>query len=399
MRRSYAPAIVSLVLASCVALSPVSPTRGGASSAAPSDSTPVATTIGLEDVPTYRGDAARNGVMPGPGPIADASLRWKLTADGPIRSMPVVAGGLVYLAADSGSLYALDLATGRQLWLAHASRSNLSTPDIVGGTLIVGTADGLRAFDAKTGEPRWSVATDGPVTGAPADTGGTVVFATGAGMVVAVDASTGLESWRADATAPVYSSPAIGGGIVVVGTNEGSIVALGLADGAFRWRTDVGDAGRVGTPAIVEGGVFASTGLDADGPPSHHIIAMDPATGTILWRYANSTSDAVYTPALREGRAFVTSEDGSVVALDMATGTVAWTAPVDGPVEIVAAIAGTAVYAASNGGSAFAIDAATGRELWRVPIRGTPSGPTVAGGLLLIGTNVGELDAIGGTLP
>ena len=74
-------------------------------------------------------------------------------------------------------------------------------------------------------------------------------------------------------------------------------------------------------------------------------------------------------------------------------------APVDGPVEIVAAIAGTAIYAASNGGSAFALDAATGRELWRVPIRGTPSGPTVAGGLLLIGTNVGELDAIGGTLP
>src|SRR5439155_27027863 len=116
-----------------------------ASDTEPTDSTPVAPTIGLEAVPTYRGDAARNGVMPGPGPIADASLRWKLTADGPIRSMPVVAGGLVYLAADSGSLYALDLATGRQLWLAHASTSNLSTPDIVGGMLIMKTADGLRA--------------------------------------------------------------------------------------------------------------------------------------------------------------------------------------------------------------------------------------------------------------
>src|SRR5204863_10120704 len=97
----------------------------------------------------------------------------------------------------------------------------LSTPDIVGGTLIVGTADGLRAFDAKTGEPRWSVATDGPVTGAPADTGGTVVFATGAGMVVAVAGATGLESWRAGATASVYSSPAIGGRIVVVGPTAG----------------------------------------------------------------------------------------------------------------------------------------------------------------------------------
>jgi DNA-binding beta-propeller fold protein YncE len=97
--------------------------------------------------------------------------------------------------------------------------------------------------------------------------------------------------------------------------------------------------------------------------------------------------------------AFVTSEDGSVVALDIATGTVGWTAPVDGPVEIVAAIAGTAVYAATNGGSAFALESGTGRELWRSPIRGTPYGPTVAGGLLLVGTDLGELDAIGGTLP
>jgi eukaryotic-like serine/threonine-protein kinase len=119
----------------------------------------------------------------------------------------------------------------------------------------------------------------------------------------------------------------------------------------------------------------------------------------IIWRYASPTGAAVYTPALDGGRAIVTGEDGSVVALDVATGNGAWTAPVDGPVEIVAAIAGTAVYAASNGGSAFALESATGRELWRSPIRGTPYGPTVAGGLLLVGTDLGELDAIGGTLP
>jgi outer membrane protein assembly factor BamB len=162
---------------------------------------------------------------------------------------------------------------------------------------------------------------------------------------------------------------------------------------------NTGDAGRVGTPAIDQGRIFASTGLDASGPPSHHIIALDAGMGNVLWRYASPTGAAVYTPAVSGAQAFVTSEDGSMVALDIATGTVGWTAPVDGPVEIVAAIAGTAVYAASNSGSAFAIDAATGSELWRIPIRGVPSGPTVAGGLLLVGTNVGELAAIGGTLP
>jgi outer membrane protein assembly factor BamB len=399
MRRSHVLSMAPLVLAGCAAWSFFPPTSSGPSPA-PNGSASIETEVGLADVPTYRGNAARNGVMPGPGPIADARLRWKLTADGPIRSTPVVAAGVVYLAAGSGSLYAVDLATGRQRWLVHASTSNLSTPDIVDDTVIVGTVDdGLLAFDAKTGQPQWSVAADGPVSGAPAEADGTVVFATGAGRVVAVDAATGGERWTADAGASVYSSMAIGGGIVVVGTNEGSIVAFGLLDGTVRWKMNTGDAGRVGTPAIDQGRIFASTGLDASGPPSHHIIALDAGMGNVLWRYASPTGAAVYTPAVSGAQAFVTSEDGSVVALDVATGTVGWTAPVDGPVEIVAAIAGTAVYAASNGRSAFALESATGRELWRSPIRGTPYGPTVAGGLLLVGTDLGELDAIGGTLP
>jgi outer membrane protein assembly factor BamB len=404
MRRFYLVSTLSLVLAACSA----SPNTSSSPDGAPSFTVAEASTAGAPgspgsgfgaDVPTYRGNAARTGMMPGPGPIADARLDWKLTTDGPIHSAPVIAGGMVYLAAESGSLYAIDLATGRQRWLAHASTSQLSTPDVVGGAVLVGTADGLQALDSKTGEQRWSVDTDGPVSGAPADANGMVAVATGAGTVVLVEATTGAVRWKADAGAPVESSPAIGGGIVVVGTNDGSILALALADGTILWKTDTGDTGRVGTPAIASGRVFASTGLDADGPPSHHIVALDAASGLILWRYASPTGAAVYTPAVNGGQAFVTSEDGSVVALDVTTGAVVWTAPVDGPVEIVAAIAGTAVYAASNGGSAFAIDAATGSELWRIPIRGVPYGPTVAGGRLLVGTNVGELAAIGGTLP
>ena len=294
--------------------------------------------------------------MPGPGPIANARMGWKLTTDGPIRSAPVVAGGVVYVAAGSGSLYAIDLVTGEEQWLVHASTSNLSTPDIVAGAVLVGTADGLRAFNAATGDLLRSVATDGAVAGAPADADGVVVFATGGGTVVAVDSTTQAARWTADVGAPVYSSVAIGGGIVVAGTNEGAIVALGLLDGTVRWKTDVGDAGRVGTPTIEGGRIFASTGLDADGQPSHHIVVLDAGSGKILWRYASPRGAAVYTPAVAGGQAFVTSEDGTVVALDVATGTVTWTTSVDSPVEIVPAIAGTAVYAASNGGTAFALE-------------------------------------------
>src|SRR5207237_6914517 len=48
------------------------------------------------DVPTFRGDVARTGRMPGPPPAVTPSVRWELHADGPLTSAPVVSRGTVY---------------------------------------------------------------------------------------------------------------------------------------------------------------------------------------------------------------------------------------------------------------------------------------------------------------
>ena len=349
-------------------------------------------------VPAYRGNAARTGMMPGPGPIDDARVAWKLTADGPIYSAPVVAGGMVYVAAGSGSLYAIDLATGRQRWLAHASTSKLSTPDVVGGAVLVGTADGLQAFDSTTGEQRGPSA---PMASgrAHADADGIVAVATGAGTVVAVDATTGAVRWKADAGAPVESSLAIEAASSWWGpTTDRSWHSRSLDGQSSGRRTLVT---RVGSAPLRSREVASSPApASTRRPPSHHIVALDAASGLILWRYASPTGAAVYTPAVERGtsvrderRRFGGRPRRSRRA--WSSGRRRSMAPSRSLPRSPGRPSTRRATAARHSPSM----RPPGGSCGGVRIKGIPSGPTVAGGLLLIGTNVGELAAIGGTLP
>ncbi len=47
---------------------------------------------------------------------AEGRVRWSFTTDGPVRLVPVVAGGRVYAGSDDGCLYCLSAADGRLLW-------------------------------------------------------------------------------------------------------------------------------------------------------------------------------------------------------------------------------------------------------------------------------------------
>jgi len=136
--------------------------------------------------------------------------------------------------------------------------------------------------------------------------------------------------------------------------------------------------------------------LEGGGPGTRHILAMDLATGQLQWRFASPGDKPAYAPAIADGRAIVEGENGTVTALDPTTGKVIWQAAAPGLVEVVAASTGGVVYGASNGGFAFALDASSGLERWRIPINGVPYGVAVAAGLVLVGTNLGTLDAIGG---
>src|SRR5215211_4467775 len=94
------------------------------------------------DVPMYRANPARTGVMPGPGPEGRPVELWRFQVEGEIHSAPAIVGGVLYIGGGDGGVYALDAGSGEELWRFHADNPISSSPAVVDGLGYVGSDNG-----------------------------------------------------------------------------------------------------------------------------------------------------------------------------------------------------------------------------------------------------------------
>ncbi|MHC4439791.1 MAG: outer membrane protein assembly factor BamB family protein [Planctomycetota bacterium] len=104
------------------------------------------------DWPTFRHDAARSGTTRSHIP-SSVTIDWKTGLRGKLTA-PVAAGGKVFVAKpEAHTIYALDMASGKELWHFIASGRVDSPPTIYKGLVLFGSADGrvycLRASDGR----------------------------------------------------------------------------------------------------------------------------------------------------------------------------------------------------------------------------------------------------------
>ena len=372
------------------------PAQSGASPAAVAtapDASGIRTCVGDKDVPTFRGDAARTGRMPGPLPPTTPAIAWRLETGGPLHSSPAVVAGTVFQTSATGTLWAVDLVTGGIRWQADLDGA-LTSPTVVDDLVVAGSTTGrVTALDRATGTVRWTSELPGQVRGAPAPVEAGLIAGSTAGQVSFIRAADGAVDWTIDATGEIARSPAVADGTVVVPVEPGSMVALDARSGDELWRTSIAERGGVGTPTIDGGRVLTASGLDGAPVAERGISAVDLRTGSRLWRWASPTGDRIYTPAMRDGRAFVVSEAGFAVALDAATGMEMWRTGVAGPAEANAVVTGEAVAIADDGGSVSALGMTDGRIRWEVPIKGVPAAPVVTCGFVLVASELGTLTA------
>ncbi len=370
------------------------PARSGVSvvTAAMASDVPTCADSG-SDVPTFRGDAARTGRMPGPLPLTSPTIAWRLEAGGPLHTSPSITAGTVFQGTTKGALWAVDLDTGAVRWRTDLDGA-LTSPTVIDDLVVVGSTTGwLKALDRTTGSVRWSLALGGQARAAPAPFEDGVVVGTSDGRVSFVGVADGSVAWTADVAGQVARSAAIAGRTVVVPVEPGSLVALDARSGDELWRASIAKDGDVGTPSIDAGRVLTASGLDASSAADRAIVAVDFETGAQLWRWASPTGDRIYTPAMRDRGAFVVSEGGFAAALDPATGREMWRTSVAGPAEANPIVAGDVVAIADDGGSVSALDAMDGRIRWQAPIEGVPAAPVATCGFVLVASEFGTLTA------
>jgi outer membrane protein assembly factor BamB len=304
-------------------------------------------------VPMFRGNAARTGENPGPAPLERPIVRWKSFIGGESYASPVIGTDAVYVATKAGSLVALSLADGQEIWRTHVGDYVArSTPVLDRGTLYVAAGYALLAIDAETGRERWTVPLRFAGSCSPVVAGDLVYVATQEGHVSAFSTRTGDEVWHYRNDNLLFGSPAVANGIVVIADEAGVVTAIEADSGRELWQeTTAGEA--FATPAIAEGVVYVVTNDPL-------LVALDLRTGDQRWQRAVGGQSS---PAIGDGVVFLGGDDQSLRAVDAKTGEVRWSSPLGYVIRSSATIVDRAVLIGS-GPTLNVLNRRDGSALW-----------------------------------
>ena len=173
-----------------------------------------------------------------------------------------VRDGTVYGGAanadDSGTLYAVDAATGNPVWSFVApGKQRFRSPAVDETSVYVGTGGGpVYALSRADGSVSWTFDTTAEAEAAISVVGDTLFFVGDDNNVIALDKATGSERWRvalgkADG---VEAGTTVADGRILLGTAAGNILAVAGSDEAY------------GTPAPIQSA--DASAASASGPAS-----------------------------------------------------------------------------------------------------------------------------------
>lgn len=264
-------------------------------------------------------------------PATGAATRRGTVADGDRSTLvePTVAGGTL-LVPSGDALFASRLPDGRRLWTFRGEGTALAPAAVAGGLALWtaqrggGTAGNetgtLYAVDLATGKPRWSHAVRGVgAVGGVAVRGGTVFLGAPA---TALDLASGRVLWTAPRAGVPLGSPTLSpaGDVLYVGSlsadgRHGAVSALSAADGRVRWRAELG----ADETLMFLDRVWTAGPLVIVPSLSGRVIALDAATGAERWRHTPE-APRLGAVTVHGGRVYLALQNGQVVALDAATG-------------------------------------------------------------------------------
>jgi hypothetical protein len=126
----------------------------------------------------------------------------------------------IVLTAIDGTVFALRLRTGEQLWRRSAGARVFQPAASAGGSIVLGGDDGtLIALSAADGQKRWSA----PDVAGPPEIVGSTVITTGDGVIEGRDLADGRTRWRLP-YAGTLSGTAVAGDRLIVATRVGTTV-------------------------------------------------------------------------------------------------------------------------------------------------------------------------------
>jgi len=396
---------------------------------APSSQAPEPSQTG-EQWTQFRLNPQHDATLPG-----NLRVSWRVRTKGPFSSSPAVVGSTVYIGNNAGTLYALDLETGRVRWTYHVSDSLMSNPIVYGGLVIAGEGNGryhynssgrfvvgsgqnvLFALDAASGAPRWKIALAGSGMPTPAIVDGLLIQHNGGGLLSAIDPLSGKVLYSLDLHSAAAMSailPVGDGRFVTDGGVADAVQERNARTGALVWISPFvkGAWGMSDCPSATDGAfVFCNYNAPPAGthetwrpfePATEHAYAVDVRDGRVRWDVPLETGliprwNQAGIPLVAFGSVFFGSSVAPFVhSLDTRTGRVRWRLHVRGPVKSGIARLGGTLFFGDLRGYMWAVDARTGRVVGdkNEHTSFNVGSPVVVGRTILVGSNSGVVLAL-----
>jgi outer membrane protein assembly factor BamB len=335
-------------------------------------------------------DGGHSGAAEGPAPPYRRAWTARLEGQGPLKG-PAVSGGAVVLVG-TGSVVALEAASGQIRWKADREEGPAGPPAIAGDLVLYSSGQdddaALIARRIDGGGEVWTLPIDGAVPGGIAVEEDRAYAAIRTGLVLAVDVRTGEVLWRFRTAGNLGTTPAVAEGLVLVsaqgdGPGPSTFHAIDSATGEEAWRFALpGPARALGTSPS------AGQGLAAAGLSDGQVHAFDLGTGVERWaeRPLPDVGTGPFDPAaipaapdaatVGDAAGLYFSGLARVVRLDPRSGQARWTYQLsDLLLRSSPSLTGPYVLFGDASGLAAAIDARSGRLVWKQDLGPGPIGP------------------------
>ncbi len=285
-----------------------------------------------------------------------------------IQATPVADGGLLYVAADNGHIFAIDTGTYALKWEYTANSSAIvSSPTIYNGNLYFATVGGTVYCIDKTlgpaGTANWSYA--------PERQGDTAFYKNNYNPLLDSSLLPALRG-NTNTTASFYSSPSVAPPYLYIGSvNDSNMYCIMLTPpgsptppiGVERWRYKT-EGGIYSSPAAYEGTCIF-------GGSDFHIYCLDttinPSMEMIVpaRRWIDSAHSSIYSsPYVMNQVVYIGSHDYNLYALNIINGGIKWSFASKGIIKSSPICYNGVLYVGSYDKYLYAIDTATGTMKW-----------------------------------
>lgn len=181
----------------------------------------------------------------------DGSQIWKVKPGGPLRGVPTIALGNVYVLSQDNQLFALRASDGQRSWVASGSIETaavfgVASPAVAQSTVIAGFSSGeLGAYRYENGQQLWqdqlsrtkittSVSLISDIDASPVVDQSRVYALGQGGRMVSIELITGRRLWEMSIAG--ISTPWIAGDWLYAVTDEGILLCIARTNGKVRWK-------------------------------------------------------------------------------------------------------------------------------------------------------------------